>query len=135
MPILEVCGFRFPQFSGSGNHIFQQISTKSHIQIKFSMPTLYSMVNETRNRNRILEMCKFQFRFRLVHCGIITTVLCCGFSPNFACYSEVVSSTRVVFVRNWNWISDFRGVQIHTLAVFRLWSTRFSTIGAIFRFK
>ena len=29
------------------------------------MPTLYSMVNETRNRNRILEMCKF--RFWLVH--------------------------------------------------------------------
>jgi len=29
------------------------------------MLTLYSVVNETRNRNRILEMCKFQFR--LVH--------------------------------------------------------------------
>jgi len=34
--ILEVCGFRFPQFSGSGEHIFRQISTKSHVQIKFS---------------------------------------------------------------------------------------------------
>ena len=34
--ILEMCGFRFWQFSGSGDHIFQQISTKSHIQIKFS---------------------------------------------------------------------------------------------------
>ena len=29
------------------------------------MPTLYSMVNETGNRNRILEMCKF--RLWLVH--------------------------------------------------------------------
>jgi len=34
--ILEVCGFRFRQFSGSADYIFQQISTKSHIQIKFS---------------------------------------------------------------------------------------------------
>ena len=33
--ILEVCGFRFWQFSGCGVQIFQQISTKSHIQIKF----------------------------------------------------------------------------------------------------
>jgi len=29
------------------------------------MPTLFSMVNETENRNRILERCKF--RFWLVH--------------------------------------------------------------------
>jgi len=36
LPILEVCGFRFRQFSGSGDHIFQQISTKSHAQIKLS---------------------------------------------------------------------------------------------------
>jgi len=35
LPILEVCGFRFWQFSASGDHIFQQISNKSHIQIKF----------------------------------------------------------------------------------------------------
>jgi len=35
-PILEVYEFRFRQFSDSGDHIFQQISTKSHIQIKFS---------------------------------------------------------------------------------------------------
>ena len=32
--ILEMCGFRFLHFSGSGDHIFQQISTKFHIQIK-----------------------------------------------------------------------------------------------------
>jgi len=52
-------------------------------------------------------------------------------SSNFARYSDVVSSTRVVFVRYRNWISDFRGVHvhIHILAVFRLSSTRFSTRG------
>jgi len=35
--ILEVCVFRFRQFSGSDEHIFQQISTKSHVglHIKF----------------------------------------------------------------------------------------------------
>ena len=33
--ILEVCGFWFRQFSGSGEHILQQISTRSHVQIKF----------------------------------------------------------------------------------------------------
>jgi len=36
LPILEMCGFRFWQFSGSGDHSFQHISTKSHVQIKFS---------------------------------------------------------------------------------------------------
>ena len=34
-PILEVCGFWFRQFSGSGEHIFQQISSRSHVQTKF----------------------------------------------------------------------------------------------------
>jgi len=34
--ILEVCRFRIWQFSGSGDHTYQQISTKSHVQIKFS---------------------------------------------------------------------------------------------------
>jgi len=36
------------------------------------MPTLYSMVNETGNRNRILEMCEFLISFRL---GIASTIL------------------------------------------------------------
>ena len=34
--MLEMCGFQFWQFSGSGDHIFQQISTKSHTQTKVS---------------------------------------------------------------------------------------------------
>jgi len=37
------------------------------------------MVNETGNRNRILEMCKFGIRFRLLHCGTITSVTRYGF--------------------------------------------------------
>jgi len=36
LPMLEVCEFRLQQFSGSGEHIFQYISTKSHVQIHFS---------------------------------------------------------------------------------------------------
>jgi len=36
LPTLEVCGFRFRQFSGSGDRIFQQMSTKYHIEIAFS---------------------------------------------------------------------------------------------------
>jgi len=44
------------------------------------MPTLYSIVNnETGNRNRNLEMCKFRIRFQLVHCGTITSVTHYGF--------------------------------------------------------
>ena len=59
------------------------------------MPTLYSMVNETGNRNRILEMCKFRIWFRL---GITPTILY-RFSPNFACVSEMWSLPRLLFVR------------------------------------
>jgi len=36
LPILEMCGFQVWQFSGSGDHIWELISTKSHVQIKFS---------------------------------------------------------------------------------------------------
>jgi len=43
------------------------------------MPTLCSMTNETENRNKILQMCKFRIRFRLVHCGTITPVTRDGF--------------------------------------------------------
>ena len=77
LPILEVCGFRFRQFSGSG--CFQQISTKSHVQIKFSNADFISVVNETRNRNWILEMYIFHIWFRLVHCGTITLANRYGF--------------------------------------------------------
>ena len=37
------------------------------------------MVNETGNRNRISEMCKFRIWFQLVHCGTITSATRYGF--------------------------------------------------------
>jgi len=97
--ISEVWGFRFRQFSGSGSgdHTFQQISSKSHLQLKFSNAdfAFISMVNETGNRNRILEMRKFWIWFRL---GITSTILY-RFSPNFACGSEMWSLRRLLFMR------------------------------------
>jgi len=59
------------------------------------MPTLYSMANETGNRNRILEMCKFQIWFGL----IITSTILYRSSPNFAIGSEIWSLRRLLFVR------------------------------------
>jgi len=58
------------------------------------MPTLHAMVNETGNRNRILEMCKFRIWFRL---GIASTILY-RFRPNFARGSEMWSHWRLLFV-------------------------------------
>ena len=59
------------------------------------MPTLCSMVHETGNRNKILEMCKFQICFRL----IITSTILYRFSPNFACGSQMWSRRRLLFAR------------------------------------
>ena len=59
------------------------------------MPTLYSMVTETGNRNRILEMCKFRIWFRL----IITSTILYRFSPNFARGSEICRLDACLFVR------------------------------------
>jgi len=56
-----------------------------------AMPTLYSMPNETGNRNRILEMCKFSIWIRLR----ITSTILYRFSPNFACSSEMWSHRRL----------------------------------------
>jgi len=53
------------------------------------------MVNETGNRNQILEMCKFRILFRL----IITSTILYRFSPNFARGSEIWSLRRLLFVR------------------------------------
>jgi len=43
------------------------------------MPTLYSMVNKTGNRNRIFKDVKFRIRFLLVHCETIAFVTRYGF--------------------------------------------------------
>jgi len=77
------------------------------------MPTLYSMVTETGNRNRILEMCEFWIWFRL---GITSTILY-RFSSNFA--RNVVASTPICDT-NRKQFADFRGVRILISAVFRL---------------
>jgi len=90
LPILEMCGFRFRQFSGYGDHMCQQISTKSHVRINSAMPTLYSMMNETGNRNQILETCKF--RFKLVHWIDPSSI-----EHNYACYQ--------FFCACWPWMN------------------------------
>jgi len=95
LPILEMCGFRFWQYSGPDDHIFQQMSTKSHVQIKFGNADFVLNGEWNRNRNRILEMCKFRIWIRL---GITPTILY-RFSPNFACSSEMWSLRRLLFVR------------------------------------
>jgi len=60
------------------------------------MPTLYSMVNETGNGNRILEMCKFQILFRLVYCGTIMSERVTDFAQFY---------TRVRNVMDYVWCS------------------------------
>jgi len=52
------------------------------------------MVNETGNRNRFLEMCKFRIWLRL----IMTSTILYRFSPNFACGSQMWSFRRMLFV-------------------------------------
>jgi len=76
------------------------------------MPTLYSMVNETGNKNRILEMCKF--RVRLVHWidqGSIEHNSACSsedsVSGDFYCQLELVTPAipphdQVIVLRDFN---------------------------------
>jgi len=87
------------------------------------MPTLYSIVNETGNRNRILEMCKFQIWIRL---GITSTILH-RFSPNFAIGSGISSHRRLFVTQTGSSLLIFRGVRILISAVFRLWWAHLST--------
>jgi len=56
---------------------------------------LCSMANETGNRNRILEMCKFRIWLRL----IITSTILYRFLPNFTCGSQMWSRQRLLFER------------------------------------
>jgi len=48
--ILEVCGFWFRPFAGSGEHIFQPISTTSHVQIKFGNADFYLYIGSGADR-------------------------------------------------------------------------------------
>jgi len=52
---------------------------------------LYSMVTETGNRNRILEMCEFRIWFRM---GITSTIIY-RFLPNCASGSGMLSHRRL----------------------------------------
>jgi len=56
------------------------------------MPTLYSMVNETGNRNRILDRCKI--RFWLVHWIDLRSI-----EHNYACYIMKLCSRLLVLCR------------------------------------
>jgi len=69
-------------------------------------------VNETGNRNRILEMCKFRIWIRW---GITSTILH-RFSSNFACGSEMWSLRRLLFVGQTG-----SCLPILEMCVFRFW--------------
>jgi len=65
LPILEVCKIGFWQFCDCGGHIFTHGSSqKPELKYNYSALTSYSVINETGNRIRILERCKFRFRYR-----------------------------------------------------------------------
>jgi len=81
------------------------------------MPTLYSMVTETGNRNRILEMCEFRIWFRL---GITSKILY-RFSPNFASVSGMSSHGRLFVTQT--------GSSLPILEVCGFWFRQFSDSG------
>ena len=94
------------------------------------MSTLCSMVNETGNRKRILMMCKFRIRFRLVHCGTITSVTCYGFRlilhavQKFPTELKLSSADFVLSGKfDQKYKSDFRDVQILlSVSINALWN-------------
>jgi len=84
------------------------------------------MVNETGNRNRILEMYKSRIRFRLVHCVTITSVTRYGFrqilhadQKYYWLYVWSFGNHKLDVDIQWCADSDFR--------CFGLWSPYFST--------
>ena len=81
------------------------------------MPTLYSMVTETGNRNRILEMCEFRIRFRVD----ITATILYRFSPNCACGSGMLSHRRLFLTQT--------GSSLLILEVRGFWFRHFSGSG------
>ena len=97
LPILEVCGFRFWQFSGSGDHIFQQISSKSHVQIKYDNAEF--VFNSEWNRKLKSDFTDVQipdlvsFRYYVHNSLTIFTKFCMRLM-------NMVASTPVLCVRN-----------------------------------
>ena len=118
-----MCGFYFLQFSGFRRHVCQHtIESKNS-----ALPTLYSVVDKTENRNWILVRCKLQFWFRLLHCQTITSGILCRFSSNFVCGSEVWSLHRVLLVRQNGSSYPILEVCEFRFCHFRLWSPCLST--------
>jgi len=85
------------------------------------MPTLYSMVNETGNRNRILEMCEFRIWFRLatIHNPHVQNSL--PIFTKFCTRLKNVGARTPICERNRMQFADFRGVRSPISALFRLW--------------
>jgi len=85
---------------GSDHHIFQRIVTKFRTELKLSNANFVFSGKWVR---------KYKSDFMHVQIPVSVSIsalwndyalIRCGFSPNFACYSGVISSTRVGFVRN-----------------------------------
>jgi len=123
LPILEMCGLRFWQFSGSSDHIFQQISTKSHVQIKFSNAHFvfngeWNWKSKSDFRDvRISDLVSIRY---YVQNSLPIFTKFCKRLRNVVASTPICETTRKQF-------SDFRGVRIPISAVFRLWSAYFST--------
>ena len=123
LPILEVWGFRFWQFSGSGDHIFQQMSSKFHAQIKFGNADF--VFNGEWNRKYKSDVRDVQIPV-WIRLGI-TSIILHRFSPNFAIGSGISSHRRLFVTQTGSSLLIFRGVRILISAVFRLWWAHFST--------
>jgi len=61
LPILEMCKIKFWQFRDCGGHIFPQFVTKIRIELTLISIDFILVDNETGNRIRTLERCKFRF--------------------------------------------------------------------------
>jgi len=121
--ILEVCWFPYWQFSGSGDHIFQQISTKSHISIKFSNADLVFSGEWNRKQKsdcRDVQPDLISIRYYVHNSSPVFT----KFRMRFR---NVVDSTPAVCETNRKYVAEFRDVRIPILAVFGLWWPHLST--------
>ena len=79
--ILQVCGFWFRQLSGSGEHIFQPISNRSYVQIKFGKADF--VFDCEWNRKQKPDFREVQFQFWLVH-----WIDPCSIEHNYACFNH-----------------------------------------------
>jgi len=123
LPILEMCGFRFCQSSGSGDHICQQISTKYHVQIKFSNSDFvfngdwnWKWKSDFRDV-RIPDLASIRY---YVYNSLPIFTKFCKRLRNVVASMPICDTNRKQF-------ADFRGVRTLISAVFRLWWAHLST--------